>query len=85
MFPTSRFSLIRKLHSAAPGLWKSHVERTAVKYPHVKRGNHAVLNDKDVQTFQEILGSQHHVLTDPEDVEPYNVDWMRSVRGLSVP
>ena len=71
----------RRFHSAS-GLFKSaYVETTATKYPHVKRGSYAVLNDGDVQFFKQILGT-HHVLTDPDDVAPYNVDWMRSVRGF---
>jgi len=36
-----------------------------------------VTND-DVSTFQAIVGS--NMFTDPYDVEPYNVDWMKNLR-----
>ena len=46
----------------------------------VERGNYATLSDKDINTFEEIVGKTR-ILTDPSDVEAYNVDWLHSVRG----
>ncbi|XP_063242747.1 D-2-hydroxyglutarate dehydrogenase, mitochondrial-like isoform X2 [Bacillus rossius redtenbacheri] len=60
----------------------SAVQLTAERYPDVKRGNYSVLADRHLQFFESILGRER-VLTDPDDVEPYNVDWLRMVRGAS--
>ena len=46
----------------------------------VKRGNFGVLKDSHVTSFEKILGNDR-VLTDASDVEPYNVDWIKMVRG----
>lgn len=48
----------------------------------VKRGNFGVLKDSHVTAFEKILGKDR-VLTDTSDVEPYNVDWIKMVRGCS--
>ncbi len=37
------------------------------------------VSELDLQEFTSILGSEG-VITDPHDVEPYNVDWLRIVR-----
>lgn len=56
------------------------VELTSVRYPDVKRGKYTVLTPGHVSHFESIL-SKERVLTDPSDVEPYNVDWIKMVRG----
>ncbi|XP_073969626.1 D-2-hydroxyglutarate dehydrogenase, mitochondrial-like isoform X2 [Rhodnius prolixus] len=48
----------------------------------VKRGNFGVITDKHVQQFERILGAKG-VLTNPDDIEPYNVDCLKMVRGCS--
>lgn len=40
------------------------------------------MTDDDVTQFQSIIGKDH-VITDEHDLEFYNIDWMRSVRGQS--
>ncbi len=75
---TSRI-LCYSFHSASKSY--KYVEKTAVKYPLLKRKNFAALQSKDIEFFQKIIGSQH-VLTDQDAVAPYNVDWMCSVRGI---
>lgn len=73
------FSLtLRKFHSSSR--LKKFVELTAKRYPHLKRGNYAILSDKHVGFFQSIL-SPHQIITDANDLAGYNVDWMHSVRG----
>lgn len=73
---------IRKFHTTASRLRK-YVELTAVRYPLLKRGNFSFLSDRHLGFFQSIL-SAHQVLTDElNDLSGYNVDWMRSVRGMS--
>ena len=80
---TSRFSLsfnlIRRFHSST-NLFR-YVESTAVRYPNLKRGNYSKLSEKNVNFFQSIL-EPHQVITDPYDVNGYNVDWLNTVRGL---
>nr|CAB3236021.1 D-2-hydroxyglutarate dehydrogenase, mitochondrial-like [Phallusia mammillata] len=48
----------------------------------VKRGDFAQITDNDLTHFQSIIGKDH-VITDHNDLEMYNMDWMRSVRGQS--
>jgi len=59
----------------------SDVELTSVRYPGVHRGNYAQLSNVHIQHFQSILPKER-VITDANDVAPYNVDWLRMVRGL---
>eukprot|EP00088_Acartia_fossae_P052598 TRINITY_DN5947_c0_g1_i1.p1 TRINITY_DN5947_c0_g1~~TRINITY_DN5947_c0_g1_i1.p1 ORF type:complete len:501 (-),score=84.31 TRINITY_DN5947_c0_g1_i1:45-1547(-) len=58
------------------------VALTAAQYPDLKRGNYGHLGQADLHAFKSILG-EGNVLTSSEDVEAYNVDWMRIVRGQS--
>lgn len=83
MFAICKLSVvIRQLHTTASRLRK-YVELTAVRYPLLKRGNYSFLSDRHLGFFQSIL-SAHQVLTDElNDLSGYNVDWMRSVRGMS--
>lgn len=53
---------------------------TKDRYPYVKRGNYNELNNKHIQFFEGLLGKDR-VLTDPNDVQPYNVDWIKMVCG----
>ncbi|XP_054730773.1 D-2-hydroxyglutarate dehydrogenase, mitochondrial [Anastrepha obliqua] len=54
-------------------------ELTQVRH-NVKRGNYANLEGKDVTFFESIVGKNHAV---QEDLQGYNVDFLRSVRGDS--
>lgn len=47
---------------------------------HVQRGNFATLQPDDIAFFRATLG-ENRVLTEESDVEGYNVDWLRIVRG----
>lgn len=51
---------------------------------HVQRGKFGTLHADDIAFFREKLGI-NRVLTDPTDVDGYNVDWLRIVRGLHFP
>jgi len=53
---------------------------TRDRFPALKRGNFAILNDNDVQFFERIL-DKNQMLTDPEDVQPFNKDWLGMVCG----
>lgn len=54
------------------------MELTPVRYPHLKRGRYSRLQSSDLSHFSRLLGSDR-LLTD--DLDGYNTDWMRSVRG----
>nr|XP_037270723.1 D-2-hydroxyglutarate dehydrogenase, mitochondrial-like [Rhipicephalus microplus] len=47
---------------------------------HENRGPFATLSDVDVATFERLLGPSA-VLTEPADMEAFNVDWLRTCRG----
>ncbi|KAG8287826.1 D-2-hydroxyglutarate dehydrogenase, mitochondrial, partial [Homalodisca vitripennis] len=68
-------------HWSCRALQKPKIKLTKDVYP-VKRGNFAVLNDSHVQQFESILGKER-VLTDPDELDSYNVDWIKMVRGYS--
>ncbi|KAF5281274.1 hypothetical protein FQA39_LY05160 [Lamprigera yunnana] len=57
-------------------------ELTKDRYPHVKRGNYAVLTQEHVKYFVDLLG-ENRVLNDASDCEMYNVDFIKGVRGYS--
>ncbi|XP_048521200.1 D-2-hydroxyglutarate dehydrogenase, mitochondrial [Dendroctonus ponderosae] len=48
----------------------------------VKRGDYAMLNGQHLQFFTDLLGSKR-VLTSAEECQPYNIDWIKNVRGYS--
>lgn len=56
------------------------VPLTKVRYPHLKRGQYAEISEKHIQMFERIV-SKNQILTDPSDVEPYNIDWLKMVCG----
>ncbi|KAJ3190772.1 hypothetical protein HK101_008370 [Irineochytrium annulatum] len=41
------------------------------------------LTDADIAHFRSILPSPSSILTDPDDIHPFNEDWMRKYRGAS--
>ncbi|XP_059618866.1 D-2-hydroxyglutarate dehydrogenase, mitochondrial [Phlebotomus argentipes] len=68
---------IRKYCSAssnAPDLTKNRYN--------VKRGNYAELSPDDLATFEGIVG-KNRILIDATEVESYNIDFLKSVRGYS--
>ncbi|XP_064382406.1 D-2-hydroxyglutarate dehydrogenase, mitochondrial-like [Halichondria panicea] len=82
--------MLRSLAQRCAG-WRqlslSHVRRVSevpltAEHYNVTRGDYAKVSELDLQEFTSILGSEG-VITDPHDVGPYNVDWLRIVRGQS--
>ncbi|XP_028148779.1 D-2-hydroxyglutarate dehydrogenase, mitochondrial [Diabrotica virgifera virgifera] len=55
---------------------------TKDRYPHVKRGEYANLDQQHVGFFKDLLGL-NRVITDSEECESFNVDWIKGVRGYS--
>ncbi|KAF0313467.1 D-2-hydroxyglutarate dehydrogenase, mitochondrial [Amphibalanus amphitrite] len=70
--------ITRRVHSSSYAL--KEVELTSVRYPDLKRGPFGRLTDSDVTHFRRLLGAER-VIT--EDLDGYNTDWLRSVRGAS--
>ena len=54
----------------------------ALKAPE-RSGRYARLTDADVSALSEIVGGGSAVVTDSDELERYNVDWMRKYRGAS--
>lgn len=48
----------------------------------MKRGNYATITDADLKHFESIL-SPERCITDPNDIETYNMDFYRTYRGCS--
>ncbi|KAJ3633747.1 hypothetical protein MTP99_010676 [Tenebrio molitor] len=81
-----------RLRPRSPGILPSSIcrgfasptlpELTKNRYPYVKRGEFAQLDQNHLKFFRELLG-ENRVLNDPSDCEIYNVDWNRNVRGYS--
>lgn len=46
----------------------------------VKRGDFAMLNGQHLQYFTDLLGPQR-VITNADECQPYNIDWIKNVRG----
>ncbi|KAH7956729.1 hypothetical protein HPB52_012215 [Rhipicephalus sanguineus] len=62
-------------------LGRRHVSSSRV---HEHRGPYATLSDVDVATFERLLGPSA-VLTEPADMEAFNVDWLRTCQGECIP
>ncbi|KAG8038098.1 hypothetical protein G9C98_006423 [Cotesia typhae] len=54
---------------------------TAVRYK-VKRGPFGEITGTHVNFFEQLLG-HNRVITDPNECDAYNVDWVKTVRGSS--
>ncbi|KAL8601679.1 D-2-hydroxyglutarate dehydrogenase, mitochondrial [Nucella lapillus] len=57
----------------------SHVELTSKRYPKLKRGPYATLTDGDVTALERLVSGR--VITDQSELEGYNTDWIRTVKG----
>lgn len=58
------------------------VRLTQERYP-VQRLPFSTVCEEDLATFEHIIPGR--VVTDPEELEASNVDWLRTVRGESGP
>ncbi|XP_055370883.1 D-2-hydroxyglutarate dehydrogenase, mitochondrial [Condylostylus longicornis] len=57
------------------------VELTKDRYK-IKRNNYSVINDKDISFFENQIGKSY-VVTNSDDIEGNNIDFLRSCRGNS--
>jgi hypothetical protein len=68
-------------HTCSRRSWPAVLELTSVRYPHLKRGPYSRLNDSDVNFFKGLLSSPGQVLTDDDELDAYNIDWMHIYKG----
>ncbi|KAI9360828.1 hypothetical protein DFJ73DRAFT_957126 [Zopfochytrium polystomum] len=62
---------------------KSDIVLTSDRNPHLKRNpSFASIEQRDIDAFRSIL-SAGSLLTDPDDVAPFNEDWQRKFRGAA--
>ncbi|XP_005110364.1 D-2-hydroxyglutarate dehydrogenase, mitochondrial [Aplysia californica] len=59
----------------------SNVALTSDRYPNLERGPFAVLNEQDIAYFEQLIPG--YVITDPDELQAYNTDWLKTVRGAS--
>lgn len=72
---------VNKSSAASKADGRTKTELTAVRYPHIKRADFSAVTGDDVDRFRAILPESSQVLTDPDEVNSYNTDWMRNYRG----
>lgn len=78
------FPHIKSVHSRCFASGAKLPELTKDRYPDVRRGGmFNSLNTNHLNFFRALLKGEQRVLNDPEDCEPYNVDWIKNVRGYS--
>ena len=58
---------------------RTQPELTAVRYK-VERGPYARISDAHAAHFEGLLGSTR-VITEPDECDSYNIDWLRIVKG----
>ena len=54
---------------------------TSARYPGIKRENYSKVTDDDIKAFESFIPSR--VVTDPQEIAPHNVDWLKMVKGTS--
>lgn len=59
----------------------STVALTSSLYTSLSRGPYSAVTDQDIQFFNKVL--QGRVITDSDELETYNTDWLKTVRGNS--
>ena len=57
-------------------------EKTHQRYPNVKRGNFSSLTQHDLDFFRSVC-SPSGVIDDVDELSGFNIDWMRTVRGIN--
>ncbi|XP_076451705.1 D-2-hydroxyglutarate dehydrogenase, mitochondrial-like isoform X1 [Babylonia areolata] len=73
--------LTRNIQTQGGGYRRSEMKLTSQRYPKLKRGPFATLTDGDVSCLERLLSGR--VITDESELEGYNTDWLRTVKGSS--
>ena len=69
-----KFVLKKSFFSTSP-------EEAKIRFPEIKRKCFNKLSSRDVEYFVSVLGKDR-VISDLTDVEPYNIDFARHIKGL---
>ena len=72
---------VRKFHLNGGGQ-PSQAELTSKRYPTLKRGAFATLTDADVSSLGRLVSGR--VITEESELDGYNTDWLKTVRGWLV-
>ncbi|KAL3861470.1 hypothetical protein ACJMK2_007504 [Sinanodonta woodiana] len=62
---------------------KLAVELTRIRYPNLKRGPYANVCDADISNFEKLLPGHGRVITDVNELDGFNTDWLKTCRGSS--
>ena len=63
-------------------LFSSNIRKRSVRFfASATRGKYGILTNSDVDHFKSILKEPLMVLTDEEDLQSYNTDWLRVYKG----
>lgn len=54
---------------------------SSARYPGMKRGSFSKVTEDDIKAFESFIPSR--VVTDPQEIAPHNVDWLKMVSGSS--
>ncbi|XP_067947891.1 D-2-hydroxyglutarate dehydrogenase, mitochondrial-like [Watersipora subatra] len=69
-----------KANRTSHAFYSTNVALTTSRYPGLKRKEFGVVVDKDVKFFENIVGAPNVIRS---DLDGYNTDWLRTVRGES--
>ena len=70
----------RKLSTSSLTL-SSNVTLTRDRYPNLERGPYAQLSEEDVAYFEKIVPDPGQVIKGSDELQGYNTDWLKTVRG----
>ncbi|VEL22683.1 unnamed protein product [Protopolystoma xenopodis] len=80
-----KLSSIRTIFRGLSGSNSTAPRYTADVHTNLSRNAYfGVVGDKVISQFESLLntsGYREAVLTDPEDIQPFNIDWTRKFRG----
>ena len=62
--------------------YRHTIALTSERYPNLKRGPYANVEDSDLAIFEKMLPGDGRVLTDSSELEGYNTDWIKTCRGM---
>lgn len=57
------------------------IEFTSARYPALQRGNYGVVSEEDISDFKRLLPGAERVITNPDELEGHNTDWVKNCRG----
>ena len=80
-YPPKLHSKLSNYHFTRRMISDQSASLTSSRYPSLIRGNYAQVGEDDITHFKRILKDPLNVITDPQDLVGYNIDWMKIFRG----